>query len=163
MGIKRRCEGSYLSIRLVFFLWAVVSSACVENKLDELSYSAPYSSIVGAEFRTTTDLYAYGVYEDMNRDSVAYITVLPGVGISGPEIAFKRQITKGQKIKILSAWQERGALSGGVFYQVSMHGSGLPQGTQIRIELTRGNEGGNAGLNPQFYENTAKELISESR
>lgn len=151
MNLKRNCKGNYLSGWFICLLWIVVPSACVEHNLDELSFSTPYSKIVGTVYHTSTDLYAYGVYENLDRETVAYITLIPGVGIAGPEIAFKNRIAKGQEIKILSAWREQGTMSGDVFYQVSMQDAGLPQGIQVRIELARGNEGVDSGLNPQFY------------
>jgi len=152
MNLKKTYEGNYLASWFICLLWILISSACVEHNLDELSFSTPYSNIVGSVYHTSADLYAYGVYENLDRETVAYITLLPGVGISGPEIAFKKRIAKGQEIEILSAWRERGTFSGDVFYQVSMQDASLPQGIQIRIELTRGNEGVGAEPNPQIYE-----------
>jgi hypothetical protein len=76
----------------------------------------------------------------------------PG-GIGGPEIAFRRNVPKGQVIRILSAWRQRFIpFESGVYYVVAIENSDLPQRVPIRVELrTVGNEGVGADLNPAVY------------
>jgi hypothetical protein len=124
----------------------------MEQAVDELTFTSPYSNIIGAEYRIVEEVNAYGIYKNMDRKEVSVITLIPDVGIAGPEVAFKKQISKGKTIKILSAWRENRFLTSDVYYVVAIKDSDLPPGIQIKIKLSRGNEGVNAGLNPRVYE-----------
>ncbi|MGH8441735.1 MAG: hypothetical protein ACRETF_02405 [Nevskiaceae bacterium] len=118
----------------------------------QLGSNSPYAQVVGAEFQIAGEVNAYGVYEgDLARRQLSYVTLIPGVGIAGPEIAFKIKMPKGARLKVLSAWRESGVLSHDVYYVVALSDSGLPQGTPVRIELSRGNDA-NGSLNQKVYE-----------
>lgn len=148
--------GSYVIGRIVCVVLIAASSACVNRTVDELTFTNPYSNIIDAEYRIIGEVNAYGIYEMPDRKVVSYITLIPGVGIAGPEVAFKRRITKGQKIKILSAWLDRSLLHDDVYYVVTFQDTDLPRDVQVRIKLSRGNEGVDAGLNSGVYERLAK-------
>lgn len=138
------------------FTWliclAVLFSGCAKPTVVELTLTSPYAQVVGTEYQVIAQVDAYGIYEDMDRKAIAYIELIPGVGISGPEVAFQKRIAKGQKIKVLSAWRERKLLYSDVYYVIALHDEGLPRDIQVRIELSRGNEGVVAELNPHVYE-----------
>ncbi len=138
--------------QLACFIGLAVFTGCVEPALDELTLMSPYAHMVGGEYRTLAEVNAYGIYENLDKKVISYITVIPGVGISGPEVAFKRRIAKGQNIKILSAWREHKVLHSGVYYVVAFQDADLPRDIQVRIELSRGNEGVGAELNQHIYE-----------
>ena len=152
MSFKGSCTISYFIGRLVCLIWISTSSACAENAVDELTFTSPYASIIGAEYRIVEEVNAYGIYKNMDRKEVSIITLIPGVGIAGPEVAFKKQISKGQTIKILSAWREHRFLTSDVYYLVALQDADLPRGIQVKIKLSRGNEGVGAELNPRVYE-----------
>lgn len=156
MNLKESCVKRYFIGRLVCLIWIAASSACVEHAQDELTFTSPYANIIGAEYRIVAEVNAYGIYKNMDRKEVSIITLIPGVGIAGPEVAFEKRIAKGQILRILSAWRERKLLSSDVYYLVEFRDADLPRGIPIRIELSRGNEGVDAGLNPRVYEKLAK-------
>lgn len=157
MSREGRCTISYFIGRLVCLIWIVATSACGARAVDELTFTSPYTSIVGAEYRIAREVNAYGIYKNMDRrDELSYITLIPGVGIGGPEVAFKKRIAKGQIIKILSAWRKHRFLTSDVYYVVAIQDADLPRGIQVKIELSRGNEGVDAELNPRVYERLAK-------
>jgi hypothetical protein len=134
-------------------LLVISSSACDEHSADadNLTLKNPYKKIIDTEYRIVGEVNAYGIYEDLDKKKLSYITLIPGVGIAGPEVAFKRRIANGQRLKVVSAWQEHKLISNDVYYLVLIQDSGLPGDIQIRLELSRGNEGGNGELNPHFY------------
>ncbi|MBS0184288.1 MAG: hypothetical protein JSS39_18030 [Nitrospira sp.] len=133
------------------------SSACIKPAVEELTLTSPYANLIGAEYRVVGDVVAHGIYKNLNqRVAPSYITLVPGVGFSGPEVAFKKPIAKGQHITILSAWRERQLISWDVYYLVTLQNTDLPRDVPVQIELSRGNEGVDAGLNPAVYERLAK-------
>ena len=156
MNLKESCVKRYFIGRLVCLIWIAASSACVEHAQDELTFTSPYANIIGTKYRTVAEVNVYGIYKNMDRKEVSIITLIPGVGIAGPEVAFEKRIAKGQTIRILSAWRERKLLSSDVYYLVEFQDADLPRGIPIQIELSRGNEGVDAGLNPRVYEKLAK-------
>lgn len=142
----------YIS-QFVCLIWLVVFSGCVKPTVIELTRTSPYAQIVGTEYRIVAPVDAYGIYGNLNnRKVISSIELIPGVGISGPEVAFKKRIAKGQKITVLSAWQERKLLHSNVYYVVDMQDADLPRDIQVRIDLSRGNEGVGAELNQHIYE-----------
>lgn len=141
---------------LVCLIWIAASSACAERVVDELTSTSPYAGIVGTEYRIIAEVAAYGIYESLDKKTVSYITLIPGVGISGPEVAFKKRIGNGQNIRILSAWREHKSLYSDVYYLVALRDADLPPDIKVRIDLSRGNEGLDAGLNPSVYQKLAR-------
>ena len=79
------------------------------------------------------------------------------IGIRGPEFAFRRNVPKGQVIRILSAWRNFILFESGVYYLVAVENSDLLQGIPIRLELSRGNEGVGADLNPAVHRKLPKD------
>jgi hypothetical protein len=127
-------------------------AACRVGPAEEITSTKPYADLIGAKYSVVADkLYAYGVYESLDNKSLSYVTLIPPPGVGGPEFAFRRHIPKGQVITIVSAWRHFILLESGVYYLVALGNSDLPQGTPIRLELSRGNEGVGADLNPAIY------------
>jgi hypothetical protein len=151
--IKKRCIR-----QIAWLICLAVFSGCTKPAVVDLSLTGQYAQVVGSEYDVISEVDAYGIYEDLDRKVIAYIELIPGVGISGPEVAFKKRIAKGQKIKVLSAWRERKLLYSDVYYVVALQDEGLPRDIQVRIGLSRGNEGGGAELNPHVYERIRKEV-----
>jgi hypothetical protein len=113
--------------------------------------SKPYADLIGAKYRVVADnLNAYGVYESGDDKRVGYVTIVP-MSLGGPEFAFRRNVPKGQIIRILSVWRRSVLFESGVYYRVAVENSDLPQAIPIRLELSRGNEGVGADLNSAVY------------
>lgn len=138
--------------QFVCLLWLTVFGGCAKPAMIELTRTSPYAQIVGTEYRIVAEVDAYGIYEDLDKKVISYIELIPGVGIAGPEVAFRKRIAKGQKITVLSAWRERKLLYSDVYYVIALQGADLPPDIQVRIDLSRGNEGVGAGLNQRVYE-----------
>jgi len=138
--------------QFVCLIWLTVFNGCAKPTVVELTLTSPYTQVVGTEHRIIAAVDAYGVYEDLDKKVISYITLIPGVGIAGPEVAFKRRIAKGQIITVLSAWRESTLLSSDIYYVIALQDADLPRDIQVRIDLSRGNEGVGAELNPRVYE-----------
>ena len=124
--------------------------ACSEQR-EDVSHLEPYRSMVGAEFRVVGDVAAYGIYRYPQRDEVLYATIIPGVGIAGPEIAYKKNIPKGTVLSILKVVKIGRLLSSRMDYIVATNNDSLPKDTEIHVEMRRGNEGNELLLNSSIY------------
>jgi hypothetical protein len=139
---------------ILYVMLIVSPSACVKLPVEELPSTSPYAKIIGAEYRIVGDVSAYGIYERVDgRKVLSYITLIPGVGIKGSLVESKGPIAKGQRIKILSAWRiPILGFTRAVYYLVKFQDADLPHDVPVRIDLSRGNEGVDVGLNPGTYE-----------
>ena len=138
--------------QIICVILLIAVSGCSKPTVIDLTLTKPYAQLVGAEYRLITEVDAYGIYENLDRKKISFIEFIPGVGIAGPEVAFKKRIAKGQIITILSAWQERKLFHSDVYYVIALREGSLPRDIQLRIGLSRGNEGEGAELNPRVYE-----------
>lgn len=145
----------YIS-QFVCLIFLTVFSGCAKPAVVELTLTSPYAQVVGTQYRIIAAVDAYGIYQDLDRKVISYIELIPGVGIGGPEVAFRKRINKGQIITVVSAWRESTLLSGDVYYVIALQDADLPRDIQVRIELSRGNEGVGAELNPHVYERIRK-------
>jgi hypothetical protein len=128
-------------------------AACGSGTHEELTSTRPYADLIGAEYRVVADdLKAYGIYGSWPDKTVTAVTLIPGVGIGGREVAFRKEVPKGTLIKILSAWRQPLLFDNGVYYRVAIDHSDLPPGVPVEIELFRGNETLDEHLNPNVYE-----------
>ena len=134
----------------------MVIAACQFGPDEEITSKKPYSDLIGAEYRVVSDqLHAYGVYESLNNRTVNFVELVP-LELGGPEFAYERPVPKGQNIKLLSAWRHSSTLRTRIYYLVALEDSDLPEGVPVRLELSRGNEGGDADLNPSIYNRIEK-------
>lgn len=156
MNINWKENSNYLFIGLISSIMIATSTACAEKADNELTFTSPYSNDIGAGYRIVGEVNAYGIYQDLNKKELSYITLIPGVGIGGPEVAFRKRIPKGQTIKILSVWQKHMFLQSEIYYLVAIEAADLPKDVKIQIELSRGNEIPGRELNPSIYERIAK-------
>jgi hypothetical protein len=148
--------GSRLAPWLYCFLWISVSSGCGLAPVEQLPSTSPDAKIVGDTYRIVSDdVYAYGVYA-LDSKVVSSIELMPGVGIGGREVAFKRPIAKGQVLKIVSAWRSHELLFNTVYYVVASEAPNLPRDVEVRIRLDPDNVGADGGLNPRVYEKVTK-------
>lgn len=143
--------------QFICLIWLTVFSGCAKPTVVEVTATSPYDQIVGTQYRIIAPVDAYGIYGNLNnRKVISYIILIPGVGISGPEVAFKKRIAAGQKITVLSAWRKHMLLSSYVYYVIALQNADLPHDVQVRVDLIRGNEGVGVELNPHVYEKMAR-------
>jgi hypothetical protein len=161
MMIKENYTKNRHISQFICLIWLTIFSGCAEPTLVELPLSSQYGQIAGSEYRIIAAVEAYGIYENLDKKVISYITLIPGVGISGPEVAFKKRIDKGQKIVVLSAWQERKLLHSNVYYVIALQDTNIPRDIQVRIDLSRGNEGVGAELNQRVYEKIKGKQVSQ--
>lgn len=135
---------------------ALTIAGCQPAPGKDVTARKPYADVIGAKYIVVADdLYAYGVYESLNHRTLSYIELVP-LMIGGPEFAFSRPIRNGTVITILSAWEESMVFQTRAYYLVRVENSDVDVGTPVRLELSRGNEGIGADLNPAVYRRLAK-------
>ena len=151
---------AFVTGRVFAFVWVLLTgAACQVGPGRDISSDAPYADMIGARYTVVVDyLDADGVYGSLDNRIVTIIGLIPlRPGISGSEIAFRRNVPQGTAIRILSAWKRRVLFESGISYRVEVEGLDLPPGVPIEVELFRGNEGGGANLNPGVFKRQPKE------
>ncbi len=145
------------------FVWMAIAlaPACLQSPSTQLGPESPYSGQIGTEYRVVGDVKAYGIYEGADQKKLAFITLIPGVGIGGREVAFKRKVEHGQVIRLLSAWHGPVLGGSGVDHLVAAEGTDWAHGdwdrdVPIRVELMRGNEDVGPELNTAIYRRIEK-------
>jgi hypothetical protein len=124
---------------------------CQGTPDQDVTSKTPYAEVVGERYRVVADgLYAYGVFESLNNRTVSFVDLVP-LRIGGPEIAFEQEIPKGQVIRIVSARQRHTAFGRRTYYVVALESSPLRVDVPVHLELSRGNEGVGAELNPALF------------
>lgn len=100
------------------------------------------------------DLHAYGVYADLTDKfegrPISYAKLIPGVGIGGTEIAWKKAIPRGSVVKILSAWRPRLLIGDRTYYRVAVDSLPLPAEIPIKVYLYS-NGGNGVDLKTDVY------------
>jgi hypothetical protein len=130
---------------------ALTFGACPVGPDQELTSTKPYADLIGVKYSVLTDdLTAYGVYESSSKKTIKFVDLVP-LPIGGSEIAFKRRVPKGQIIRIISAWRRSTIFATRVWYRVAAENLDLPHDVPVVLELSRGNEGVGADLNPAIY------------
>ena len=150
--------GLTLTARVFISVWMVmILTGCQLGRHEEVTSKTPYADMIGARYRVIGDgLYAYGVYESSDKGKVRFVDLIP-LPIGGSELAFKRTVPKGVVIRILSAWRHHKLLETVAYYVVAAENLDLPDGIPVWLELSRGNEGAGADLNPALYQRLGKE------
>ena len=131
-------------------------ASCVEGVAEDLTALEPYSINIGSEYVTSTEVTAYGIYRDLNEKNLSYVTLISGIGISGPEIAFAHPIPKNTKLKILSAWKERKLIGSNIYYLIKVQDPKVSSYANVRIELSLGQNGNEGALNSSIYRKLAR-------
>jgi hypothetical protein len=78
---------------------AGILGGCTPN---DASKDPAVTSMIGREYRIIGDVDAYGMKSELPSNDASYITLIP-MNISGPEVAFKKRLPKGQTFRIQSA------------------------------------------------------------
>ena len=125
--------------------------ACADRR-EEVTHLKPYSEMVGAKYRIAGNVAAYGIYRYPQRDKILYAAIIPEPGIAGPEVAYRTQIPVGAILSIQKAIKSSALLSSTIEYSVTVTLEQISKDVELRLELSRGNEGSGLSLNPKFYE-----------
>lgn len=135
---------------------------CDGRVLDDLSSDPKYTSLIGARYRIAEGVRAYGIQDYERREKgVLYVTLIPGVGIGGPEVVFNKPVESGSIFTVQRVLKHSGLLDSihdsifglsGLVYIGKVQGSELPQDKEVRLNMSRGNEGIGLEPNEQIYQ-----------
>lgn len=123
---------SIAMVRKAILLIALMSSVGCQDT--DLSSSDKYASVIGAEFRTKTDLFALGVYGETATKELGSVR-LSAVQQSGPEVAFRRPVPKGSIVRVLKVRKRFIPFENGLEFVVRVDGVDLPNGVELILPL----------------------------
>jgi hypothetical protein len=75
----------------IVFLLACANAGCSAR---DVSSEPPFANMIGREYRVIADVDAYGIKKNLQDKEASYVELIPRPGISGPEVAFKKQVTR---------------------------------------------------------------------
>jgi len=117
----------------------------------DLSQTPKYASVIGAEYRTKAELYAHGVYGSISNKQLSSIWIAP-VEQTGPEIAFRRIVRKGQALRVIAVRKRFAPLDNGLQFVVTMDGLDLPTGVPIVVPLSGYMQSDDGFLDQRYFE-----------
>jgi hypothetical protein len=120
---------------------------------EDVSTIAEYSSVIGRRADIIAAVDGYGIRRHVGESQLLYVTLIPTtISVSGPEIAFRRRVPIGTSLTVVAVKKRRPLFDSEFYCVVSLNNDVLPVDTEIRLELTRGNESSALGiLNPKVY------------
>jgi len=118
-----------LTLGLLAVCWTLIG--CTDS---DLTHTPKYAGVIGAEYRTKTELYALGVYRSDDSRQLGWISISP-VQQTGPEIAFHRKIPVGHVVRVVGVRKRFVLLENGLEFLVATDGLDLPPGIEIVILL----------------------------
>lgn len=96
--IKKILKWSYLVILVTF---SVVMTVLLEPvTYNDISSDPQYSKLINTEYKTTDELYIYGIRENGNAAKILDYYDITEVNFSGPEVSSKDVLKKGTILKI---------------------------------------------------------------
>jgi hypothetical protein len=109
---------------------------------------------VGHTYRIVGDVDASGVYGPVSVEPPKFIMLHPrSRRPSGPEIAFTRQLPRGQTFRIVSARIFDTPISDTIYYLLEFPDDPLRTSAPVQIRFNRDNGSLDDGrLNPSYYE-----------
>ena len=113
------------------FIACCAVAACQDT---DLSSSQKYASVIGAEYRTKTDLYAVGAYRNIDKKELGCVRVST-VWQTGPEIAFVRPIPVGRTVRVIAVRKRFVPLENGIEFVVAVDGLDVPSGVPVVVPL----------------------------
>jgi hypothetical protein len=151
MSIHRARRAAFV-YRLLWLCSAGLQIAC-DLRPQEVTSVKPYADLIGTEYRVVADdVYAYGIYGNWPDKTVTEVTLIPGPGISGYEIAFRRHVPKSAVIRIVGAWRLWTLFGHRSQYTVMLEDFDVPSDAPVLIELGSTRNGGEGvELNPAVY------------
>jgi hypothetical protein len=126
--------------------------ACGIVDMEDASSEPKYSKVIGKKIKVKEDVWAYGITLDPNyQRRVDLIRLVPGVGLSGPEIVTSGRLDSGTILLVERVLKAESPLFSRVDYVVREIGSNRFEGHELRIRLTGDVNDSNYGLDESIY------------
>jgi hypothetical protein len=117
-----------------------------------MSAVQPYAEMIGREYEVVVDGVAlYGIYDFGRPLKLGWMTVVPDPGVSGSSVAFRCQIPRGQRFRIVAVWRSHALVWNDFYHVIEFVGAKVPENVPIQLELFRGNEGRGVEPNAALY------------
>lgn len=119
----------------------------------DITQQSAYSAVADQSVELLLPVDMYGIRSRPDDRAVTYFTLLPAsTAIDGPEIGSKERLLPGATLRIAAARKRATMFGSEIYYIVTVERHQIKNKFEIRLELSRGNEGdGWASLNPRIY------------
>jgi hypothetical protein len=103
--------------------------------ITEITHQNPYVGFIGRECRIVADVHATAWNDFPDKTKIVKVTLSPPPGVRNRFVAFDTPLKLGQRIQLISAWQQFGLGGFTRNYGVSVPGAGLPEGIPIAMYM----------------------------
>ena len=108
------------------------------SPLVEITQQKPYADFIGREYRVMADVRAIAWNDYPDKAKILVITLMPPPGFKNRFVSYETPLKPGQRVRIVSAWQQFGLVGYNRHYVVSVPGAGLPDGIPVEIHMNSG-------------------------
>jgi hypothetical protein len=144
---QRGLNGQKLGIAMAL----LVSSGCGIGSWTDASADLPYARVVNGRYEVIGDVSAYGIYERRGAKRVAFVELIPGVGIAGSEVAFRRPIPKGRTFVVTQARKPADGINKVITYVVVFDEPLVETDAEVHLVMSRGNDGSDSEPSQTVY------------
>jgi len=142
---------SYLQkITAVVFLCLSLAS-CAPIPWEDISSTPKYSSVIGKQFKTKKELWAFGITVDRNYKKKVDSIHLMDVDISGPEVVTRERLDRGFIFRVVKILKAKSFLVSRMAYMVEAVDSNKFKGNEVLVDLTGKINDRNYGLDESIY------------
>ena len=126
-------------------------ASCGPISFIDVSSNPEYSGVIGKQFRSKEELWAFGITSDKNYAKKVDYILLIEVGISGPEVITRERLNRGFIFKVVRILRARSPLLSRMRYIVEAVDSNKFKDNTVEIRLTGDIHDRNYGLDESVY------------
>jgi hypothetical protein len=102
----------------------------------EITRQQPYVDFIGRECRIVADVRATAWNDFPDKAKILRVTLMPSPGVKNRFVSSVTPLKLGQRVQIVSAWQQLGLFGFNRHYVVSVPGAGLPDGIPVTMYMS---------------------------
>lgn len=139
--------------KTVLVLWALFTIGMLVGcgtSVRDVSHEPPYAAMIGQTYRVVGEVDAVGIRQP--GESVAYVKLDSRPSLTGPEVASKQPIDRGQTFRIVGAEFRDTILDDVAYYIVELTPHSSSPGVPVHLDLLGDNIDSAGNLNPRLYE-----------
>jgi hypothetical protein len=126
-------------------------ASCAPIPWEDISSTPEYSSVIGKQFKTKKELWAFGITVDRNyKKQVDYIDLME-VRISGPEVVTREKLNSGFTFRVVKILKAKSFLVSRMAYTVEAIDSNKFKDYVVEVRLTGDINNRNYGLDESIY------------
>ena len=105
------------------------------SPITDISQQKPYIDFVGRECRVVADVRAIAWNDFPDKAKILQISLMAPPWVKNRFVSYETPLKPGQRVRIVSAWQQFALVGYNRHYVVSVPGAGLPDGIPVTMYM----------------------------